>query len=148
MRLWPVALALAVLLFASGMVTILTTMAIWPGEAKLTAPLFCDDARSDPYVVRDTYSVQPGETSMTFTLYCVGPRGDHDEVGWARPFMALWALHTAVLVAVVGAVAVRRRTRPGPATAAAATTAAATTTPTDAPPPDGPVDAGPVDAVT
>lgn len=120
---WAVVIGLGVLLFASGMVTILTTMAIWPGEAKLTAPLLCDDARPDPYVVRDTYSVQPGETSMTFTLYCVGPRGDHDEVGWFRPFMVLWAAHTALLVGLIGALVVRRRLRRRPEDAPAAAAA-------------------------
>ena len=110
-RVWPVALAIVVLLFTSGMVTILATMAVWPGEAKLTAPLLCDDARSDPFVVRDTYNVRPGETSMTFTLYCVGPRGDHDEIGWFKPFMLLWVLHTVLLVALLLAVVGRRRVR-------------------------------------
>ncbi|QGG96487.1 hypothetical protein [Actinomarinicola tropica] len=97
--IWALVL-LGVLLFCSLMLTIVVSMAIWPGEAKLTAPLFCDDARPDAYVVRDTYNVRPGETSMNFTLYCVGKRGDFDEVGWLRPTLALWAGHTVLLVLV------------------------------------------------
>ena len=97
-----VALALLVaLLFVSGTFTAVVAMGIWPGEAKLTAPLLCDDARPDPFVVRDTYNVRPGETSMTFSLYCVGPRGDFDEVGWTKPTLVLWAAHTAILGALV-----------------------------------------------
>lgn len=101
----------AILLFTSGMVTILMAMAIWPGEAKLTAPLLCDDDRPDPFVVRDTYNVRPGETSMTFSLYCVGPRGDYDEVGWTLPTLVLWAAHTAILLVLLLAVVVRARIR-------------------------------------
>ena len=98
---WAILALLGVVLFTSGMITILLSVAIWPGEAKLTAPLLCDDARPDPFVVRDTYNVQPGETSMTFTLYCVGPRGDYDEVGWMMPSLVLWAAHTVLVVALV-----------------------------------------------
>ena len=89
-----------VLLFVSLMSTIIVSMAIWPGEVALTAPLLCDDARPDAYVVRDTYNVRPGETSMTFTMYCVGPRGDYDEIGTFQPFLVLWAAHTMILAAV------------------------------------------------
>ena len=107
-----VALAVgAAVLFASGMFTILVAMAIWPGEATLTAPLLCDDARPDPFVVRDTYNVRPGETSMTFSLHCVGPRGDYDEVGWTAPMLVLWAAHTAILLVLVGLVVARGRIR-------------------------------------
>lgn len=106
-------IALGVILFTSGMLTMLLSMAVWPGEAKLTAPLLCDDARPDPFVVRDTYNVRPGETSMTFSLHCVGPRGDYDEVGWAKPALVLWAAHTAILLALVGLVVVLGRIRRG-----------------------------------
>ena len=94
-------LLIGVLLFTSLMVTIVVSMAIWPGEAKLTAPVFCDEARPDAYVVRDTYNVRPGETSMNFTLYCLGERGDFEEVGWMAPTLVLWAGHTVVLLALV-----------------------------------------------
>src|SRR5690606_25840471 len=105
-------LLVGVLLFASGMVTVITAMAIWPGEAKLTAPLLCDDDRPDPFVVRDTYNVRPGETAMNFTLYCVGERGDFDEIGWMAPTLALWAGHTVILLVMalgVLAIVVARR---------------------------------------
>lgn len=108
---------LGVLLFTSLMITILVSMAIWPGEAKLTAPLFCDDARPDAYVVSDTYSYRPGEQTINFTLYCVGPRGDFEEIGWMAPTLALWAGHTAILlvVGVTGvALSARRRAARAP----------------------------------
>ena len=107
-------IVVGVVVFTSGMVTMLLSMAVWPGEAKLTAPLFCDDARPDPFVVRDTYNVRPGETSMTFSLHCVGPRGDYDEVGWAKPALVLWAAHTGILLVLVGLIIGVRR-RPGDA---------------------------------
>jgi hypothetical protein len=96
-----VVLTVGGLLFAGVMTTIVISMAIWPGEAKLTAPVLCDPARPDPVVVRDTYSYRPGETSMTFTLYCVGPRGDYDEIGVFRPFLVLTAAHTTLIALAV-----------------------------------------------
>lgn len=118
-RLLALGLLISVVLFVGVMSTILTSMAIWPGEAKLTAPLLCSEERPDPFVVRDTYNVRPGETSMTFTLYCVGPRGDYDEIGVMKPFLVLAAAHTLV-VALIGLVilwrvraAARRRNQPG-----------------------------------
>ena len=104
-------------LFAGGMLTILLAVAIWPGEAKLTAPLFCPDDQTDYYVVTDTYSSEPGETSTNFTLYCVGPRGDSTDVGYARPMLALTLFHTAVIVivfVVLGLLGRARRRRRGP----------------------------------
>lgn len=119
--LFGVVALLLVLLFTSLMITIVVSMAIWPGEATLTAPIFCDDARPDPFVVRDTYNVRPGETSMNFTLYCVGERGDADEIGWMAPTLALWAGHTALLlvIAVVAVAIVASRRRADPAAPAA-----------------------------
>lgn len=98
---------LGILAFVSLMVTILLAVAIWPGEAKLTAPLFCDDV-ADPVVVSDTYSVQPGETSTNFTLYCLGPRGEADNVGYMRPFLALWGAHTLIIVVLIVVLALLR----------------------------------------
>ena len=112
-----VVVLVGVLLFTSLMVTIIVSMAIWPGEATLTAPILCDDARPDAYVVRDTYSYRPGETSMTFTLYCMGPRGDYDEVGWMAPTLVLWVGHTVLIGAlgvVLVAVIARRRAAAAP----------------------------------
>jgi hypothetical protein len=85
---------------------------IWPGEAKLTAPLFCGDDTPDPFVVVDSHSVQPGETSYNFSLYCMGPRGQTEEVGFLRPSLVLTAGHAtliALLVAVVLITARRQR---------------------------------------
>lgn len=123
--------AVAVLLFASVMTTILLAVAIWPGEAKLLAPLLCPDDQPDAFVVADTYSVQPGETTTNFTLYCMGERGQHTEVGYFTPFVLLTAAHAAVYVLlflVIGARGAAKRRRagepdltpppPGPAVAA------------------------------
>jgi len=108
---------LGILAFAASMTTIILFFAIWPGEAKLTAPLFCPDDKPDAFVVTDTYSAQPGETSTTFTLYCMGARGDVDDVGVGRPFLVLTLGH-AVLIVGVTVLAIQlfiRRKRTAPA---------------------------------
>jgi hypothetical protein len=97
--------------FASLMLTILLTLAVWPGEAKLTASIYCDDAHPDAFVVSDTQSYRPGETSTTFTLYCVGPNGEATNAGWMGPFMVLWAAHALVIVGLVILLVVVRRLR-------------------------------------
>jgi hypothetical protein len=89
-------------LFAAVIVSILTSV-IWPGQAKLLAPVFCDDARPDAFVVSDTYHDSDG-TSTNFTLYCVGPRGEHEDVGWLYPFLGIVVMNSAALL-VLGAVA-------------------------------------------
>lgn len=101
------------LVFAGSMLTILIAVAIWPGEVKLVAPLFCSDAQPDAFVVSDTYSTQPGETTTNFTLYCMGPGGDATDHGYFLPFLATMALNTLliVLLFVVLAVIGRLRTR-------------------------------------
>ncbi len=105
----------AVTLFVGLMMTILLAVAIWPGEVKLVAPLFCSDAQPDAFVVSDTYSVQPGETSTNFTLYCMGPGGDATDHGFFLPFLATMALNLVVLGAVVAILSMigllRRRLR-------------------------------------
>jgi hypothetical protein len=103
--------ALGILLFVSSMTTVLVTVAIWPGEAKLTAPLFCPDDKPDAYVVVDSYSVQPGETSYNFTLNCMGPRGEVEDMGFFWPCAVLTAGHAALIVLVVGLLVLRRRSR-------------------------------------
>jgi hypothetical protein len=102
---------LAVLLFSASMVTCALTIGIWPGEAKLTAPLFCPDGKPDPFVVVDSYSTSPGETSYNFSLYCMGSRGDVHEVGFLWPCVVLTAAHAALILLAVGLFAVLRRLR-------------------------------------
>jgi hypothetical protein len=107
-------LLLGILAFASLMLTILLALAIWPGEAKLTASMFCDEAHPDAFVVSDTQSYRPGETSTNFTLYCLGPSGEAVNAGWMGPFMALWAAHALVIVGLIIVALVVRRLRRGP----------------------------------
>ena len=90
-------LGLAVMAGAALLLTILTSV-IWPGEAKLTAPLLCPDHRPDAFVVVDSYSSAPGETSYDFSLYCMGDRGDVTEVGYFRPQGVLLLAHWGLLV--------------------------------------------------
>jgi hypothetical protein len=91
---------LGVLAFVSVIGTIIVT-AIWPGEMKLTGPLFCPDDRPDAYVVVDSYSPVPGETHYEFTLYCMGPRGEVTDAGYLRPMAALTLFHALLVVALV-----------------------------------------------
>ena len=113
-------ISLVVLLFAASMVTVIVAVGIWPGEAKLTAPLLCPDDQPDAFVVADTYQVQPGETSTNFTLYCMGERGDVTDVGFAVPFALLTAFHLVlivlllVLLGVIGGLRRRARGEPAP----------------------------------
>lgn len=90
-------LGLAVMAGAALLLTLLTSV-IWPGETKLTAPLFCPDHRPDAFVVVDSYSSAPGETSYDFSLYCMGDRGDVTEVGWFRPLAVVFLAHWGLLV--------------------------------------------------
>lgn len=105
----------AALTFVAVMTTIVITIAIWPGEAKLTAGLLCPDAMPDAFVVSDTYNPAPGETVTNFTMYCMGPRGDVEDVGFGRPFWLLVLAHGLILLGlggmgrVVSAVRGRRR---------------------------------------
>lgn len=138
------------LLLGGIIVTSIVTMAIWPGEAKLTAPLFCPDDKPDAYVVVDTYSYRPGETSYNYSLYCVGPRGEVQDVGWLKPAGVLTAAHALIILVLAIALirrAARRRGRaspdqvilppPTPVDAPPAPVDAPPT-PTDAPPPTYP----------
>ncbi|MFG1793512.1 hypothetical protein [Nocardia sp. NPDC049149] len=102
---------LAVILFSTAMLGCILPIAIWPGEAKLTAPLFCSEPYTEPIVVSDTYHDSEGQ-STNYSMYCVGERGQYREVGFLRPWLALWALHTALVVGLVVGVRVLRW-RPG-----------------------------------
>lgn len=102
-----VTIGLGGLIFASFIVTILIAVAIWPGEAKLTAPLLCPDDQPDAFVVTDTYSDGTGETSTNFTLYCVGPDGESTDQGFAIPLLILATGHTAILFVLLVALGAR-----------------------------------------
>lgn len=94
----------------------LIAIAIWPGEMKLVAPLFCSDAQPDAFVVTDTYSVQPGETTTNFTLYCMGPRGDATDKGFLLPFLVVSALNGTVLMTALLVLSKLGEMRRGPRT--------------------------------
>lgn len=102
--------AAGVFTFAVLMISILTSV-IWPGQAELLGPIFCNDARPDAFVVSDTYSSGPGETSTNFTMYCVGPRGDHRDVGWFWPFVGICIMNAVVLALLIGVFTLRWRLR-------------------------------------
>ncbi|HEY7072480.1 MAG TPA: hypothetical protein VH479_20300 [Acidimicrobiales bacterium] len=123
--------------FFALMTTIVVAGAIWPGEAKLTAPLFCPDDKPDAFVVVDRYHPGPGETAYDFSLYCMGPRGQTEEIGWFRPSAVLTLVHALLLVAGVGGLVllVRRRSRGRPPRpgAGAATPAVAQAAPMSGP---------------
>ena len=91
---------LAALAFMATMTTVIVAIAIWPGEASLTAPLFCDADQPDAFVVSDTYHPAPGETVTNYTMYCVGPRGDSTEIGFGKPFLALTIAHGILFTAL------------------------------------------------
>jgi hypothetical protein len=104
------------LAFAAVMTTVIITIGIWPGEAKLVAPLLCPDDQPDAFVVSDTYQVQPGETTTNFTLYCMGEQGQHTEIGFFLPFAILTVVHGGiwlVLFLVLGARGAARLRRAG-----------------------------------
>ncbi|MFD3704454.1 hypothetical protein ACFWUP_15035 [Nocardia sp. NPDC058658] len=76
--------------------TIIVAVAIWPGEAKLTAPLFCATPATEPMVVSDTFHDSEG-TSTNYTLYCVSDRGVLTDEGFALPMLALLVAHALIL---------------------------------------------------
>ncbi|WP_405163976.1 hypothetical protein OG203_02305 [Nocardia sp. NBC_01499] len=91
---------LAAILFSTAILGAVLPVAIWPGEAKLTAPLFCEAPYTEPIIVSDTFHDSEGQ-STNYSMYCVGDRGQHTEVGFLRPWLALWALHTAHVIVLV-----------------------------------------------
>ncbi len=88
-------------LFLAMMLTVLISVAIWPGEMKLLAPLFCTDAQPDAFVVTDSYQVTPGETSYNFSMYCMGPRGDVTNVGVWKPYGTLFGIHLIISFGII-----------------------------------------------
>lgn len=103
---------LLVVVIGGLLVSCFVTLAIWPGEVKLVAPLFCSDAQPDAFVVADTYRPAPGETSINFSLYCMGEHGDATDHGFLRPFLVVSMLNgIALLALLVIVVRWRRRSR-------------------------------------
>ena len=85
---------------AGSIVSFVLPLAIWPGEAGLTAPLFCRAPYLDPMVVSDTFHDSEG-TSVNYTLYCVSERGALTDEGFVLPFLTLFAAHIVLVTAVV-----------------------------------------------
>jgi hypothetical protein len=115
-RTWILLAVVGVLLFGSVMTTVAVAGAIWPGEARLTAPLLCEADKPDAFVVVDRSNPAPGETTYSFSLYCMGSRGQTQEIGWFRPSAVLTFGHAVLTVALVGGVVLlvpsRSRRRP------------------------------------
>jgi hypothetical protein len=93
---------LVTMIAAAGLVAFVVLMGslIYPGAMKWTAGSVCPEDKPDTVVVRDTYQTEPGETSTNFTLYCIGPRGETEDVGFAKPVgvLILWAAGLAGIV--------------------------------------------------
>lgn len=87
--------------FVSAMFTLITVLAVWPGEAKLTGGLLCPSDQTDVFIVTDTVQASDGGTATDYTMYCVGERGQITEIHFLKPFAVLWAAHTAVLLALI-----------------------------------------------
>ncbi|WP_370328034.1 hypothetical protein [Euzebya sp.] len=102
----------AILLFASVLLTGSLTWNLWPGEARLTAPLLCPDDRPDALVVARHERVVSA-TATDLTMVCVGPRGQVTDVGFLLPTLVLWVAHAvamgAVLLLGIGALVLRSR---------------------------------------
>ncbi|WP_147404204.1 hypothetical protein [Nocardia panacis] len=93
--------------------TLVVPVAIWPGEAELTAPLFCGAPYREPIVVADTTHDSEG-TSVNYTLYCATSRGAVTDQGFVLPFLVLMAAHFVLIATaiLVGALLSRRRGEP------------------------------------
>ncbi|WP_067723219.1 hypothetical protein [Nocardia yamanashiensis] len=111
MRILPAAATSGI---AAGVLTAVIPLAIWPGEAELTAPLLCA-SHTDPMVVSDTWHDSEG-TSVNYTLYCVGPRGEFTDEGFAVPMLILFAAHAVVVATLVILGSLLSRARPEPVT--------------------------------
>ncbi|MFE3795695.1 hypothetical protein [Nocardia tengchongensis] len=95
-----------------GAFSIILPVAIWPGEAKLTAPLFCSPPATQPLVVSDTFHDSEG-TSTNYTLYCVGDHGTLTNEGFALPMLVMLTAHIVIITAVaLLAATLRTRRKP------------------------------------
>lgn len=83
-----------------GLISTVIPVSIWPGEAKLTAPLFCSAPWTEPHVVSDTWHDSEG-TSVNYTLYCVGERGSYTDEGFVLPMLVLFAAHVLLVTTLV-----------------------------------------------
>ncbi|MBL1077216.1 hypothetical protein JK358_22715 [Nocardia sp. 2] len=108
----PLTAALSTGLVAGAFSTIVP-VAVWPGEAKLTAPLFCPPGTVEPMVVSDTWHDSEG-TSTNYTLYCVGEHGTLTNEGFALPMLVLFTAHVLVITGIVLLAALISRARRGP----------------------------------
>jgi hypothetical protein len=117
------------------------TIAIWPGQLKLLAPVFCSDEQSDAFVVADTYSPRPGETVTNFSLYCMGERGDSTDQGFLFPFLLISVVNGIAIFAIVlvlGALSLLRKRARAPGAGVDSTVPEEAAPPgTPAPPPSG-----------
>ncbi|MGW1743961.1 hypothetical protein ACWCPQ_34790 [Nocardia sp. NPDC001965] len=96
-----------------GAFSIVVPVAIWPGEAKLTAPLFCSSPTTEPVVVSDTFHDSDG-TYTNYTLYCVGDHGILTDAGFVLPMLVMLTAHFLIATALALLVTSRaRRTEPG-----------------------------------
>ncbi|MFD0360166.1 hypothetical protein ACFQZZ_01735 [Nocardia sp. GCM10030253] len=111
MSLRKLAVLFASIAVSTAMLGCVLTIAIWPGEAKLTAPLFCEDPYNQPMVVSDTFVDSEG-TGTNFTLYCVGDRGEFTDEGFLLPWLAVWAAHTLIVFVLALLIAAATRRRP------------------------------------
>lgn len=84
----------------TGALSIVVPVAIWPGEAKLTAPLFCSAPATEPMVVSDTFHDSEG-TSTNYTLYCVGDHGILTNEGFALPMLVMLTAHVVIVTSLV-----------------------------------------------
>ncbi|MEU8901621.1 hypothetical protein [Nocardia sp. NPDC048505] len=82
-----------------GVFSTVVPVAIWPGEAKLTAPLFCASPYDEPMVVSDTFHDSEG-TSTNYTLYCVTERGAVTDAGFVLPMLVLLSAHILIIATV------------------------------------------------
>ncbi|WP_328393873.1 hypothetical protein [Nocardia sp. NBC_00416] len=95
-----------------GAFSIVVPVAIWPGEAKLTAPLFCSSPATEPMVVSDTFHDSEG-TSTNYTLYCVGDHGILTNEGFALPMLVMLTAHIVIATTLaLLATSFNPRTRP------------------------------------
>jgi hypothetical protein len=107
-RFWKVLLvALGPLLL--GLFLGVMTMVAYPNSLRLGGFL-CPDDKPDVFVVRYSVSTSDG-TGTNWTLYCMSERGETEEIGTWLPLLAVCAVPTAALYALVLLGLVRRLVR-------------------------------------